>query len=549
MRFAPLLFASAVAFAPAAATTACGDGGGGSGGSGGQAGSSAAAGAAGVGASGSGGSAGSGAGAGSGGTGGNVDGGDASLGGSSGSAGNGGDASTGDGNSSDSAADGSYDGPVSTLCGDGIRDPVTEECDDGPGGGEDACTATCRVHNYFAVAPVLVEAGPKTGSRTLGRGRHPVASGASGSAVTFIEKTGSSHAVKVAFFDSQGKRLGAPVDMGGKPSESAFPGVAALPGGKYVVAWNDLSGIGMRVLMRTVSSGGALGPLVPAAEPSSSSLNADLLWTGSELLVAWRRTFKILTRRFDTNLKALAASQDIAFSQSIAASDVSLTSLNGSWAAVWDDYGAISPEIRLNVGTKNWSVSYVNSGAPYEPPALIALDATHLLVVFTEGTDPLNTGTANVFRLKAAIIDTTTASGSPSSPVTLATTVEPWASDSALSQTRPSLVRSGSRLYLTWQSESPVGDAREDEVWLRELSWNGSALTVLPETPLQADAPRLAAQRNPALAASPLGPFGALVTVWEDATVVPKHSMQPDLVFGLRPTPIVKLPSSVDGGS
>src|SRR5262245_40544481 len=37
--------------------------------------------------------------------------------------------------------------PQSQFCGDAIRDPMLEECDDGPTAGDDACTSDCRVHD------------------------------------------------------------------------------------------------------------------------------------------------------------------------------------------------------------------------------------------------------------------------------------------------------------------------------------------------------------------------------------------------------------------
>lgn len=530
------LSSAAVALA-SSAPIACGPGGGGSGGQSGASGSSGAAGVAG--ASGAGGNP--------------IDGGeeagngDASQDGPGGLGGGGG--ATGDSGAQDGSTDTGSDAPVSLLCGDAIRDAITEECDDGLGTGEDACTASCRAHNYLVVATQPQDAGPKLGSRTLGLGRHPTAGSASGSVVTFVEKVGSSHSLQIAFFDSLGARQGAPLLLGSgaKPSEQADAVVAALPSGKFAVAWNDIVAGTTDIGVRVVQSGSAAGTIVYANQTKTGAQqDPDVLWTGTELIVAWTDSGKPVTRRFDANLVPLAGEEVLGQASSLARA-MTLAPIGGSWAAAWRASSTTGQEeIRVRAGAIAWTVGPFVPGAAEERPALVELDATHLLLVFTVGTDPLTTGTASVTRLRAAILDTAGASSPPVVPLT--PSVEPWASDITLLQSRAALARSGSRTYLSWQSESPTGDARDDEVWLREVSWNGTSLTWAAEIPLQADAPRAVAQRAPALAATPLGPAGALVTVWEDSTQSPGHPMLPDLVFGLRPTPIVTLGSAIDGG-
>ena len=50
--------------------------------------------------------------------------------------------------------DAAVDAPVSQFCGDGIRDPITEECDDGTGSlPADSCSLDCRVTDVLAVPP------------------------------------------------------------------------------------------------------------------------------------------------------------------------------------------------------------------------------------------------------------------------------------------------------------------------------------------------------------------------------------------------------------
>ncbi len=460
----------------------------------------------------------------------------------------GGDVSV-DAASPDASSDAAQDAPVSQFCGDSIRDTKAEECDDGPGLVEDACTATCQAHNYFVVPPTLTDGGAKQGSRTVGRGRHPVAAGPTKSAVAFVEKSGSTHTLRVAFFDAVGARIGSPLDAGASasPSEQAEPVVAALPAGKFVIAWNDLAGGSMDVAMRVVDQNGASSVAVANQSVVGAQRDADLLWTGTELVVAWVDGQYPKVRRFDGNLLALEPESALDTIGTVGGS-IAVAGFGPSWAAAWR---VIEPSglesIHARSGATTWSVGPFLPGASLDRPALVSLDATHLLLVFTEGTDPLVTGTASVTRLRGAILDASSPTAVAMFPIDA--TVEPWASDVSLGQSRPGLALSGTRRYLTWQSESPIGNVLDDEVWFRELVWDGSSLALLPEMPLRADAPRAEAQRAPAIAGSPLWPEGALVTVWEDSTSDPKHTYLPDLVFGLRPTPIVVLGSPDGGGS
>lgn len=518
---------------PPAGTGGTGGTAGSAGGAAGQAGAAGAAGAGGGSTGGAAGAAGGSAGAGGG------------TGGSSGGAA--GQSSGGAAGAADAGGDG---GPVSQSCGDAIRDTVLEECDDGTGTGEDACTAQCRAHNYFVVPPVIADAGPKLGSRTLGFGRHPAAAGASATALAFVEKSGSTHFLKAAFFDVQGHRQGAPLSAGSgaSPTEQADPVVAALPAGKFVLAWNDLAGGTLDVAMRIIEPSGAPGAVVGANQTlPGAQQDPDVLWTGSELVVAWMDAFRIKSRRFDASLTAIDSETAVSANGEVARS-ASLAQFGASWAVAWRAIDSSGLElIRVKSGSTAWSIGPFVPGATKERPAVVGLDATHVLVVFTEGTDPLATGTASVTRLRMAVLESASPGVVPSAQILA--TLEPWASDNTLTQSRPALVRAGLRTYLAWHTESPVGDGRSDEVFFRELTWNGTTVSLLAEMPLQADAPRAAAQRAPALAESPLYPAGALVTLWEDSNAEPMHTMAPDIVFGLRPTPIVVLPSSLDGGA
>ena len=74
---------------------------------------------------------------------------------------------------------------ISLVCGDAIVG-ATEECDDGPGAAQDACTADCKVRDQ----PVVALPPTRTVNsldRYLGAGRHPVSGLTQGFATAFME--------------------------------------------------------------------------------------------------------------------------------------------------------------------------------------------------------------------------------------------------------------------------------------------------------------------------------------------------------------------------
>jgi len=440
---------------------------------------------------------------------------------------------------------------VSTRCGDGIRDPVTEECDDGPGTEEDSCTASCRIHNIF-VRPVEQPGGLRVRSRALGYGRHPVAAGKTASLVAFVQNEGSTSSLFGALFDHQGRRMSLiELGRGASTSQQANAVVAALPNGAFAVAWNDLGAGSLDVGLRRVST--TSSPVLESVRYANvtrpgAQQDPDLLWTGTELAAAWTDAQVIVVRRFGADLTALGAEQRISLQGEISGS-ITLASVGTSWAAAWRAIDAATSEeiVRIHSGSTDWNIGPFSPGASLERPALVELDADHLLVVFTQGTDPLATGTASVTRLRGAILSKAAPGLVQSVP--LDPLVEPFASTPALSLMSPALARVGSRLFLGWSSEGMIGDPRGREIWVQELVFNssGATLTRRSEEPVQVDALRAGDQLVPAFASSPLIPQGALVTVWEEHNPATRHETLPDVFFGLRPVPFVRL-SAPSGG-
>jgi hypothetical protein len=150
-------------------------------------------------------------------------------------------------------------------------------------------------------------------------------------------------------------------------------------------------------------------------------------------------------------------------------------------------------------------------------PALVELDATHLLLVYPVGIDPADTGVPNAeAKLQAAVLDL--AAPGPVSGADIPVNAAVEGAASALSHGYASAVRVGSSVYVAWWTDAAPGDALGEDVWLQAVGWNGSAIDwSATELPLpRSVAHRAGAQRRPALAASPLAPGGAIVSAWDD---------------------------------
>jgi hypothetical protein len=433
--------------------------------------------------------------------------------------------------------------PPSTHCGDAIRDPVTEECDDGEDDDVDACGAECRVTDV-PVDPLPRVEGERS-SRSLGFGRHPLAAAEAATLLTYTELGSTDQQLRGALFRYRGQPLSVfDLGDGAQPSQSADSSVAAVGLRHFVVAWNDLGHGSLDIAMRVVEATDppTLGDVTLANSTSAGAQrNPDLLWTGTELVAAWSSELAITMRRFDSNLVATSEEQQLSpegqFSDSVA-----LTPFGGAWAAAWrsiDDEGLESVGVRA--ADVSFTIGQFVPGAEGERPALVELDATHLLVVFSEGTDPLDAGTPSVTRLRGAILDT--ALPGPTDSFPLEASVTAFSANELVGESRPTLANVGSILMLGWETEALVGDGISSEVWLQELTWTPEAgLAYATEKPLPVTAGREDAQHAPAFAATSLLPHGALAIGWEQHSEAWPYGARPDVVFALRPVPFVTLP-------
>src|SRR5690606_22104097 len=80
--------------------------------------------------------------------------------------------------------------------------------------------------------------------RKLGLGRHPIAAGDAGFGVAIVDETTLPPEILLRTFDPKGTPLPGVITVGSglKQGTDADPVVAALPGGKYAVAWTDFAG-------------------------------------------------------------------------------------------------------------------------------------------------------------------------------------------------------------------------------------------------------------------------------------------------------------------
>jgi cysteine-rich repeat protein len=420
--------------------------------------------------------------------------------------------------------------PVSRYCGDGIRDPITEACDDGANEDEDSCSASCETRNLL----VVDDDGATKLARRLGYGPHPLAASDSGAALVFTEISGSSASLRLARFSNSGQRLSGPISLssGLSPGDSSNPVLAGLGAGAYVAAWSDASHGSLDVVLRAVSSEGALGePKLANSSVSGAQFDPDLLWSNGQLVAIWTDGFAVKSRIFSANLESMTP--EVTLSQANFAGNASLTTHAGSWAAAFRESSELGGEqIGVVLGdTTRFTVGPFDAGPTDERPAIASLDDEHLLLVYCTSA----TGTS---RLAAFVIDV----NAPDEPVSVALEphFQPYAGDGSLAQHRPSLARVGAQLFLAWQTASPLGDPVDQELFVRELVWNPETpgeVAVAAENTLLIDWMHGGKQQSPVLAGVSLGNGEALLSVFEHGDVRPGSKVIPELVLGFVPWP------------
>jgi hypothetical protein len=466
-------------------------------------------------------------------------------------------------------------GAGSPCCGDGVRDFSTEECDPGNPAGNLLCTSSCKVDDFLVVAPVVLPpSAPPTlrPNRSLGKGRHPIASGGTTFGVAFSQEAPSPASVRLQVISSAGQRS-ANVDLGeGVALLQSNPVVAALPAGLFAVAWNDFGKDGdeLGVALRLVDKN---SPILPDLQHANTTVkfsqhDPDIVWTEKqELVVAWVDGSNAQTGpdvRYRIFNGALGpCTEELTLADLVdTEGDVALAPLGTNWAAAWraGKDGLETIRIRADVSPAgapsacnrqpkdppptivDWSVGPFLPGPADDKPALAELDATHLLLVYTEGTDPAGTSVANVPALRAAVLDTAHPGQVPGLPVY----PRPPQGQAAnpIGQSHPNAVRAGNRMFIAWRSDSILGDAHAEDLWIKPVKLS-TTHALLDLSAVDAALPRhgehqLGDQRNVALCEfSPNMQESPLVVGWDDlGTTFGAGEGQGDVVAQVVPMPL-----------
>ncbi len=417
-------------------------------------------------------------------------------------------------------------GPVVAVCGDGVRDPATEQCDDGNLTNGDACSSTCTI-TAFNVAPRTIPPGPPAPARTLGDGRHPVASSLAGFAVAYTQAQ-PSPTLSVSTYALTGTEPWPTQSIGGGTVLSATSNavLAPLPDGRYAAAWTDDTsgamgdGDGLGFALRIVDPTGATSPVMHAnAETAFAQSDPDILFTGSQVVVAWMDESNPATeldvkyRLFDPTLNPLGTDVTLA-GTAAAEADVALSAFAGSWAAAWRTTGDAGETINvtaLDAAGAAWSVGPFPPGPAGMKPALVDLDGTHLLLVFTQGLDVGDAGVANGTKISAAVLDAGAPGGVMPFDLAMSASVTVGAS-------RPSATRVGATAYVSWEAPGASGAPAGAHVWVKAMGWAGATLDLSKgEIPLAREAKYdVGDQERAAVCAGSVAPVGGLIAAWGD---------------------------------
>jgi hypothetical protein len=383
----------------------------------------------------------------------------------------------------------------------------------------------------------------------LGAGRHPVAgNGDRGFITTYLEESDEGPAVGATLFDIWGKpQHHVVVSDGGAPIHEANPVAAELPDGSYAVAWTDLDGDGsdLGIALRKVKADGTLEGLRVANQGREfSQRDPDMLWTGSELVVSWVDFADASTgpdlryRTFDADLKPTSGDVILAASE-LPEAAVALAPFNGGWAAAYRAGRADGAEdVVVKVGSSTYRIGPVFGGPIDDRPTLVELDALHLLVIFSAGTDSGASGVYNTARLRYSVVNL---EGEEEPTIVALDPIDAvYVTEPQTAQTSPVAAKWSNGAYVAWRSEARPGDAAGDQLWLKYFEWRDDQEPQLKAREREMLIPRTCEgsfgdQRQPALVTVGLPPSGALAMAWDDYAHSAGTSGSPDVVVQYAP--------------
>jgi hypothetical protein len=450
---------------------------------------------------------------------------------------------------------------ATSVCGDGVRDPGTEECDDGLGTStvRRACSAQCQVLDELAVAQTAGDGGLSPAPHTLAAGRHPLAVSDTTFAAAYLEPNSSPLALSLATFGQLGEATGVVNTFSAQSTvvDQSNPVLAGLPLDMYAAAWADNGGDGdeLGVALRLVNPSvvSTTAPAFANVTTAFSQYDPDIVWTGSQVVVAWVDDSNAETapdlrfRTFDQNLNPTSGEQTLAATADSEA-DVALTGFQDAWAAAWRDdaSGVETVQVQTAHGV-TWSVGPFLPPADGVKPALAAIDGTHLLLTYAVGVDSTGSGVANGSVIQVVALDTA-AAGNVSGGTPVTAMVSPAA---GLDQSWPNVASVGGSLFLSWWTAGALGDPNGEQLWLKAVGWQAG--TGLDLTATEMTLPRWAQanggdQRYPALVGDPNVAGGAVVAGWDDlGRGISTGEGTEDVVVEMIPVPVLRMAGTGGG--
>ncbi len=301
--------------------------------------------------------------------------------------------------------------PKSAFCGDAVRDPATEECDDDPELEGVFCTARCQRVDAPVVSDGVAESSGHPLARHLGLGRHPLAASPAGFAAAFIQTGPLSDEprVRLSTFDALGRRKSlVEASRGLTASADANPVVAMRPNGDVYVALTDFEGDGdgKGIALRPVRAGQTI-PDAFVYRPTAregAQYDADLLALSDRLVLAYvdgpdaRNGPDLRLEELDFQLQPLAVSQRLATAAALgtggrALADtaepegrVTLFPLGQGYGVAWRRgqlSGGEVVEVVDATSKARWSVGFAEAASSEDSPVVVELDARYRLLIMS----------------------------------------------------------------------------------------------------------------------------------------------------------------------
>jgi hypothetical protein len=157
-------------------------------------------------------------------------------------------------------------------------------------------------------------------------------------------------------------------------------------------------------------------------------------------------------------------------------------------------------------------------GPAGERPALVALDDTHLAVVFLQGVDVGGTGVASGAKPSVAVLDLAT-------PGVVSASDVPGTLSDVTGAAHPSAAKVGGSVYLAWEADALSTATPGTHIWLKPIPWTSTLDLTHAETPMPRRAElRVGDQERGNVCATPLAPTGGLLETWVDLGQTFAHS-------------------------